>query len=99
MLRLWNEELPKKYSRLNIAQDDGIKIGLTREQVLTYNFGSHTIFAIKKDVEKGVDLQKAFEKYSRLNIVQVDGIKIGLTREQVSTYRQGPPNLMQLLLS
>ncbi|MBM3590804.1 MAG: hypothetical protein FJX30_05495 [Alphaproteobacteria bacterium] len=73
--------MPNKYQ-----QQDGLKLGLTREQVLTPNFGAHTINAIQKEIEKGVELQVAFKKYSTLNIAEVDGItKLGLTREHVLT--------------
>jgi|GEM_PF-4419167 len=65
MIKQLNEELPKINPRF--AQNEGIKLGLTREQVSTYNFGFHTIDAIRKDVEEGANLQKAFEKYSKLN--------------------------------
>ena len=70
---------------LEYAKTEGInKYGLTKEQVLAENFGYHTLNAIKKAVEEGVDLQKAFEKYSQLNYVQIEAItKHGLTKEQV----------------
>ena len=64
----------------------GEKLGLTREQVLTDNFGYHTIGAIEREIEQGVDLQTAFEKYSGLNKIAVDAVaQLGLTREQVLT--------------
>lgn len=70
---------------LENAKTEGInKYGLTKEQVLTENFGHHTLNAIKKAVEEGADLQKAFEKYSNLNYEQIEAItKHDLTKEQV----------------
>ncbi len=76
---------------IEYQQVQGMNIGLTREQVLSDNFGDHTIKAIKREIEiNSLDLQKAFEKYKDLNNIEVDAMtKFGLTREQVLSYNFG----------
>ena len=63
------------------AQIRGQELGLTREQVLNNNFGLHTTKAIEDDLEKGADLQEAFEKYSKLNNSQKNCIKRYFSRK------------------
>ena len=76
-----------KYQGLNNLEIEGItQYGLTREQVLTDNFGFHTLNAIKDDREKGIQIEASFTKYQGLNNSQIEGItQYDLTREQVLT--------------
>ena len=70
------------------AQEAGVELGLTRLQVRTQNFGSHTIHAIKSEIEKdkNTNLEEAFSKYKGLNNIQVEGMtSLGLTGSQVRT--------------
>jgi len=69
---------PNKYQ-----QEEGKKLNLTDEQVLSSNFGDHTIKAIKREMEEnGLGLQEAFKKYKDLNNIEVEAMtKFGLTRE------------------
>jgi uncharacterized protein (DUF433 family) len=70
---------PNKYQ-----QDEGIKLGLSRAQVLAPNFGYHTVSAIKAEMEKGVSLEDAFAKYGELNHIEVQAMtELGLSRAQV----------------
>ena len=65
-------------------QNVGLHLGLTREQVMSEEFGNHTILAIKAEIAKDMLLTDAFEKYQSLNAVQVEGVQeLGLTRKQV----------------
>ncbi|KTD72720.1 hypothetical protein [Legionella tucsonensis] len=71
---------PNKY-----AQDEGVKLGLSREQVTARNFGYHTINAIRTEIEKGTSLEDAFVKYRDLNLPQIEAMTVlGFSREQVT---------------
>ena len=65
-------------------QQEGIKLGLSRAQVLAPNFGYHTVSAIKAEIEKGASLEDAFAKYSSLNNIEIEAMtELGLSRAQV----------------
>ena len=75
----------EQYEDLNNSQFLAIfEFGLTREQVLSHNFGYHTSRAIEREMEAGCSSQESFEKYKNLNNIQVYAMtKFGLTRERV----------------
>jgi len=74
----------------NYAKDDGVALGLDSAQVSAYNFGYHTINAIKAEIKKGVSLEDAFEKYRFLDYMQIHAMtELGLSRAQVSVYNFG----------
>lgn len=71
---------PNKY-----AQNEGVKLGLSHEQVTAPNFGYHTIAAIRAEIEKGTSLEDAFVKYRHLNNSQIEAMTVlGLSRQQVT---------------
>ena len=85
------QEYLEQYEGLNSIQFLAIfEFGLTREQVLSHNFGYHTSRAIEREMEAGCIPQESFEKYKNLNNIQVDAMtKFGLTREQVLSHNFG----------
>ena len=70
---------PNKYQ-----QEEGMKLGLSRAQVLSADFGEHTVTAIKAEIGKGVSLEDAYAKYRELNNIEINAMtELGLSRAQV----------------
>lgn len=79
------------------AQEDGIRLGLSRADVEASNFGAHTVRGIKalfeqqkhdidprfKDYAPEEDVKWAFNKLKGLDAPQVDGLLLGLYTWQV----------------
>jgi hypothetical protein len=84
-----NQEAFQLVSGLDASQTRGITdYGLSRTQVLTRNFGNHTLRAIYKIVRDGRETnnQDAFSIVSGLNRIQTRGIvEYGLKRLQVAS--------------
>ena len=70
------QEYLEQYKDLNSIQFLAIfEFGLTREQVLSHNFGDHTSRAIEREIEAGCIPQESFEKYYKgLDSREVDDI-------------------------
>ena len=70
---------------LDYDQTEGVKVGLSREQVQSHNFGDHTLSGIRILRERDADLSlvDAYKQVEGLGYHQIKGIQAGLSHELV----------------
>tara|TARA_Y200000002_G_scaffold209284_1_gene172594 strand:- start:6358 stop:7221 length:864 start_codon:yes stop_codon:yes gene_type:complete len=68
---------------LDIFQIDGIRLGLSTEQVRVSDFGHDTLRGIRRLIENGMSIGDAYDLLEGLTAGQVEAVLSGLSREQV----------------